>query len=88
MRRDWKKFESSKYISDFNQTYWEQILYNVENDVNFSMNEYLSKLDSLLDTRAPIKKLNQNELTFLPKPWITKGLQNSIKKNETSTQNL
>ena len=80
MRRDWKKFESSKYISDFNQTYWEQILYNVENDVNFSINEYLSKLDSLLDTRAPIKKLNQKELIFLPKPWITKGLQNSIKK--------
>ena len=49
LRRDWKKFESTKFISDFNQTNWKQILYNEENDVNFSMNEYLSKIDSLLE---------------------------------------
>ena len=44
------------------------------------MNEYLSKIDSLLDTHAPSKKLNKKELKFLTKPWITQGLQNSIKK--------
>ena len=32
----------------------------------------LSKTDSLLETHAPLK--------FLSKPWITQGLQNSIKK--------
>ena len=81
MRSDWKKFESSKSISDFNQIYWEQILYNEKNNVNFSMNEYLSKIDSLLDTHAPLKKLNKKELKLLNKPWITQGLQNYIKKN-------
>ena len=80
LRRDWKKFESSKFISDFNQINWEQILHNKENDVNFSMNEYLSKIDSLLDTDAPFKKLNKKELKFLTKAWITQGLQNSTKK--------
>ena len=80
LRREWKKFESSKFISDFNQINWEQILYNKENDVNFSMKEYLSKIDSLLDTYAPFKKLNKKELKCLTKPWITQGLQNSIKK--------
>ena len=44
------------------------------------MNEYLSKIDSLLDDDAPIKKNNKKELEFLTKPWITQGLQNSIKK--------
>ena len=44
------------------------------------MNKYLSKIDSLLDTHAPFKKLNKKELKFLTKPWITQGLQNSIKK--------
>ena len=34
-------------ISDFNQINWEQILYNEENNVNFSMNECLSNIDSL-----------------------------------------
>ena len=64
-----KKFESSKFISDLNQINWGQILYNEENDINFSMNKYLSKLDSLLDTHAPIKKINKKELKFLTKPW-------------------
>ena len=27
-----------------------------------------------------LKKLNKKELKFLTKPWITQGLQNSIKK--------
>ena len=58
----------------------EQILCNEENDVNFSMNKYLSKIDSLLDTHAPFKKLNKKERKFLTKTWITQGLQNSIKK--------
>ena len=44
------------------------------------MDEYLSKIDSLLDTHAPFKKLNKKEIKFLTKPWITQGLQNSIKR--------
>ena len=53
LRRNWKKFENSKFIFDFNQVNWEQILCNEENDVNFSINKYLSKIDSLLNTHAP-----------------------------------
>ena len=44
------------------------------------MNTYPSKIDSLLDTHAPFKKLNKKERKFLTKTWITQGLQNSIKK--------
>ena len=77
LRRDWEKFESSKFIFDFNQN-WEQILYNENNDVNFSLNEYLSKVDSLLDAHAPIKSFNKKELKFFTKPWIALSLQNSI----------
>ena len=55
-----------------------QILCNEKNDVNFSMNKYLSKIDSLLD--ALFKKLDKKELKFLTKPWITQGLQKSIEK--------
>ena len=44
------------------------------------MNEYLSKIDSLLDTHVPIENFNKKELKFPTKSWITQGLQNSIKK--------
>ena len=43
------------------------------------MNKYLSKIDSLLDTHTPFKKLNKKKLKLLPKLWITQGLQNSVK---------
>ena len=42
------------------------------------MNKYLSKIDILLDTHGPFKKLNRKELKFLTKSWITQGLQSSI----------
>ena len=44
------------------------------------MNQYLSQIDNLLDAHAPSKKFNKKELKFLTTPWITQGLQNSIKK--------
>ena len=47
------------------------------------MNEYLSKIDGLLDTYTPFKKLNKKELKFLTKPWIMQGLQNCIKKKNS-----
>ena len=80
LRHDWRKFESDKFISDFDQTDWEQILCTEKSDVNFSVNQYLSKIDCLLEIHTPLKKLNKKEVEFLTKPWITEGLQNSIKK--------
>ena len=44
------------------------------------MNQYLSKIDNLLEIYPPFKKLNKKELKFLTKQWNTKDLQNSIKK--------
>ena len=62
LRCHWKKFESSEFISDFNQIILKKNLHNEENDVNFSINEYLLKIDSLVDTHATFKKLNKKEL--------------------------
>ena len=62
---------------------WDQILCNEKSDVNFSMNQYRPKIDHLLETHTPLKKLNKKELKVLTKPWITQGLQNSVKKKNT-----
>ena len=80
MRHDRRKFQSNKFSSDFVLSNWEQILCSEKCDVNFLMNPYLSKIDSLLETNAPLKKFNEKELQFLNKLWITKGLENRIKK--------
>ena len=77
LRHDWRKFESNTFISDLDQTDCDQILCTEKSDVHFSMNKYLSKIDSLLEIHAPLKTLNKNKLKFLIKPMITQGLQNS-----------
>ena len=56
------------------------VLWSKKSDVNSLMNQYLSKIDSLLGTNAPLKNINKKHLKFLTKPWITLGLQNSIKR--------
>ena len=76
LRHDWRKFESNTFISDLDQTDCDQILCTEKSDVHFSMNKYLSKIDSLLEIHAPLKTLNKNKLKFLIKPMITQGLQN------------
>ena len=37
-------------------------------------------IETLLDTYAPIQKLAKAELKLKSKPWLTKGIMNSIKK--------
>ena len=35
---------------------------------------YLDKINKLLDTYAPLKRINRYKLKFKSKPWITLGL--------------
>ena len=47
---------------------------------------YLDKIHMLLDTYAPLKRINKYKLKFKSKPWITLGLQKSISvKNKLLT---
>ena len=81
LRRDWKNFKSSKFISDFNQIKWKQILYNDNNDVNFSMNEYLSKTNSLLDAHAQLKNLTKRHWNFSANHGLHEVCKTLLKKN-------
>ena len=39
---------------------------------------YLDKINILLDTYAPLKRINKYKMKFKSKPWITLDLQKSI----------
>ena len=39
---------------------------------------YLYKINILLDTGAPLKRINKYKMKFKSKPWITLGLQKSM----------
>ena len=58
--RDWCKFVSKKIIPD---------CFSIDNSTQL----YLEKINLLLDTYAPLKRIDKCKLKFKSKPWITLG---------------
>ena len=76
--RDWSKFDQESFILDYFSADWEDLLKINELNADNSTKLDLYKITILLDTYAPLKKINKYKLKFKSKPWITPGLQKSI----------
>ena len=75
-------FKTSKHSS--------ALVPNIKNDYSLnadkSTKKFLDKINILLDTYAPLKRVKKYKLKFKSKPWITLGLQKSISmKNKLLT---
>ena len=57
---------------------WQDVLKTDELNADNSTKIYLDTINMLLDTYAPLKRINKYKLKFKSKPWITLGLQKSI----------
>ena len=82
-KRNWKNLDQNLFISDFENASCDEIIDVNKENVNLSINNYLYNIDLLLEKHAPLKRLNKQKLKFQQKPWITQGLQISIKKKNT-----
>ena len=76
--RDWSKFDQENFILDYFSVDWEDLMKIDDLNVDNSTKIYLDRINMLLDTYAPLKKINKYQLKCKPKPWITLGLQKSI----------
>ena len=76
--RDWSKFDRENFILDYFSVDWEDLLKTDELNANNSTKTFLDKVNMLLDTYAPLKRVKKYKLKFKSKPWITLGLQKSI----------
>ena len=76
--REWSKFDQENFILDYFSVDWEDLLKIDELSADNSTKIYLDKINMLLDTYVPLKKINKYKLKFKSKPWITLGLQKSI----------
>ena len=76
--RDWPKCDQENFILDYFSVDWEDLLKIDELNVENSTKIYLGKINMLIDTYAPLKRINKYKLKFKPKPWITFDLQKSI----------
>ena len=75
---DWSKFDRENIILDYFSVDWEDFLKIDDLNVDNSTKINLDKINMLLDTYPPLKKINKCKLKFISKPWITLGLQKSI----------
>ena len=72
----WSKFDQQSFILDYFSVDWEDVLKT--DDADNSTRMYLDRINMLLDTFAPLKRVNKYKMKFKSKPWITLGLQKSI----------
>ena len=62
--RDWSKFDQENFILDYFSVEWEDLLKTDEINADKSTKIYLDKINMLLDTSAPLKKINKFKLKF------------------------
>ena len=74
-KRDWSKFDQKNCFLDYFSVYWEHFLKVDDLNADNSKKIYLDKINMLLDTYAPLKRINKCKLKFKSKTWITLGLQ-------------
>ena len=87
LRRSYKNFNNELFKNDLLKTEWDSLLKTNLNDVNFSFEQFLLKLNNLLDIYAPFKySKRKNEKHN--KPWITNGIANSIRKKNNLYKKL
>ena len=71
-------------LSSFNQTDFnndlELITWPPNSDADCAFNVFYNKLNRLVDKHAPFKTVSRRKSKQMAKPWITKGLLTSIRK--------
>ena len=84
--RDWSKFDRENFILGYFSFDLEDLLKIDELDADNSTKMFLDKINMLLDTYAPLKRVKKYKLKFKSKPWITLDLEESIsEKNKLLT---
>ena len=78
--RNTKQFNRVNFILDYLDIDWDAILQANKNDVNLSMEIFITKITELLDKYVPLKKLTQKEYKRRFKP--NKLLDKIDKKNK------
>ena len=86
--RYWSNFDPENFILDYFSVDWEALLKIDEKNVDNSTKMYLDRINMLLDTYAPLKRINKYKLKFKSKPWITLGLEKSISAKNKLLKNF
>ena len=79
-RRDTKHFNKENFLYDFLYVNWEKTIQINKKDVNRSFNNFMDKINTILDKHLPYKKVSNKDLKNKYKPWINNEIIDSINK--------
>ena len=72
---DWEKSNNS-FLEDFEKINWNQVLQSNQDNIKVTFENYLNTVNILINSHAPLKKLDKKQRKFHKKSWVTKGTQN------------
>ena len=82
-KRDSKNFDRENFILDMLSIDWTEILKFNNNNVNVSFNNFIDRVNLIIDKYMPLKKVSNKEFKMKFKPWISREIIESItKKNK------
>ena len=82
-KRDFKSFDRENFILDMLSVNWKDTLKLNNNDVNVSFNNFIDRVNVIIDKHMPLKKIPSKEFKMKFKPWINNKIIESItKKNK------
>ena len=81
-RRNLKNYDKAQLVADVIDINWPEVLSIERGDAQHSYEMFNKKMNEILDTHVPLKKLNKKELRLQAKPWITPGIVKSIKRRD------
>ena len=76
--RSSKNFNNEDFLRDYQNIDWDTVIDIPKNDVNFSMESFLTKFNQLLDIHLPLRKITHREFKQKFKPWISKQVLSKI----------
>ena len=71
--KDWSKFDREYFILDYFSVDSENLLKTDELNADSSTRMYLDKINMLLNTYVPLKRINKYKLKYKSKPSMTLG---------------
>ena len=76
--RDLKNLDRVNFLLDVLAVDWNLTI--VEDNANLSFDQFLAKLNVIIDKYMPLKKMSNKEYKRRYKPWVTNGILNSISR--------
>ena len=83
-KRDYSGLDNEMLISEVSKVNWEEVLASESGvlDVNTIFQNFYLCISNLVNKHAPLRKLTRKEIKSLSKPWVTPGIQTSIRLKE------